>query len=212
MKKNTIMRIAAVVLMCTLVTACFASSTFAKYTSAADGRDVARVAKWEIVQGEGANAVKITGANPVITVDLFSYTDATGNVDENGVNDDAKVIAPGTTGSFGIDAIFNNSEVTANIEVKIKSVTNSAGIPVVIKKGDTVLYNGSTITNAQIVKQDVAIGGNLAAQDITWEWVFEKGADDVAKAANDDADTTLGTMATLPTITVELEIVATQVD
>lgn len=53
MKKNTIMRIAAVVLMCTLVTACFASSTFAKYTSQATGSDIVTVAKWDVkVDGE----------------------------------------------------------------------------------------------------------------------------------------------------------------
>ena len=199
MKKNTMMRIAAVVLMCALVTACFASSTFAKYTSAATGTDVARVAKWEIVQGTGSNAVTITGSSPVVKVDLFSTVlDSNGSTETDVASAKAdKVIAPGTKGAFATDAIYNNSEVTANIEIKVKSITNTANIPVVLKNGETTLEAGDTI-----IKQDVAIGGNLAAQNITWEWIFN---------GDDATDTALGVKGT-DTVTVELEIIATQVD
>lgn len=202
MKKNLVMRIAAVVLMCTLVTACFASSTFAKYTSQATGTDTARVAKWEIVQGTGDKEVAITGSNPVVKVDLFkTVLDTKNDATETDVKSSTStaIIAPGTKGEFAIDEIYNKSEVTANIVIKIKSITNAAEIPVVLYKADgSELEAGDEIAN-----EDVAIGAKLDAQTVTWEWVFENGADAF--------DTSLGIKGT-DTITVELEIIATQVD
>ena len=48
MKKNRLMRIAALLLVLTLATSCFVGGTFAKYTSTATGSDTATVAKWDI--------------------------------------------------------------------------------------------------------------------------------------------------------------------
>ena len=70
MKKNIVMRIAAVVLMCTLVTACFASSTFAKYTSEATNTDAATVALWKV----SVNDDDISAAAQDIEFDLFAET------------------------------------------------------------------------------------------------------------------------------------------
>ena len=49
MKKNKMMRIAAVLLVVTLISTCAISGTFAKYVTKAEGEDSARVAKWGIV-------------------------------------------------------------------------------------------------------------------------------------------------------------------
>lgn len=46
MKKNKAMRLASALMVLTLLTTCVISSTFAKYTTSANGEDSARVAKW----------------------------------------------------------------------------------------------------------------------------------------------------------------------
>lgn len=205
MKKNLVMRIAAVVLMCTLVTACFASSTFAKYTSSGTATSVARVAKWDIDVGTDGH---LTAANPVIKFDLFDTaklldSDGTKETDVVASGTDV-VIAPGTKGAFTLDTITNNSEVTAEVTVIIKSINKSdSTIPVVLKQGEKTLKAGDAIVNQAKINPN---GGKLEnVTPVDWEWVFSTGS------AADQIDTTLG-VAGNATITVELEIIATQVD
>ena len=199
MKKNVIFRIAAIVLMCTLVTACFASSTFAKYTSTATlDNNKLTVAKWDIKY----NGTQIATTTPTtVSVNLFDeIKDSDGNA-ENDVS--ANLIAPGTKGSVDFAGVTNDSEATANVTIKVKSITNASNIPVELKKGATVLAAGDTIYTG-----DVAIGASLDTATIgtlDWEWKFED---------NRDADTALGIAArdTAPEYIVEFEIVVNQVD
>ena len=200
MKKNVIFRIAAIVLMCTLVTACFASSTFAKYTSSATlNNNKLTVAKWDIKY----NGTQIATTTPAtVSINLFDeIKDSDGNT-ENDVS--ANLIAPGTKGSVDFAGVTNDSEVTANVEIKIKSITNTSNIPVQLKKGTTVLAAGDTIYAG-----NVAIGASLDAATIgtlDWEWKFEDG--------RDTADTELGIAArtAAPEYIVEFEIIVNQVD
>ena len=200
MKKNVIFRIAAIVLMCTLVTACFASSTFAKYTSTATlDNNKLTVAKWDIKY----NDTQIATTTPTtVSVNLFDeIKDSDGNA-ENDVS--ANLIAPGTKGSVDFAGVTNDSEVTANVTIKVKSITNASNIPVELKKGATVLAAGDTIYTG-----DVAIGASLDTATIgtlDWEWKFEDN--------RDAADTALGIAArdTAPEYIVEFEIVVNQVD
>ena len=46
MKKNRIMRLASILLVCVLLTTSVISGTFAKYTTSQDASDSARVAHW----------------------------------------------------------------------------------------------------------------------------------------------------------------------
>ena len=200
MKKNVIFRIAAIVLMCTLVTACFASSTFAKYTSTATlDNNKLTVAKWDIKY----NGTQIATTTPTtVSVNLFDeIKDSDGNA-ENDVS--ANLIAPGTKGSVDFAGVTNDSEATANVTIKVKSITNASNIPVELKKGATVLAAGDTIYTG-----DVAIGASLDTATIgtlDWEWKFEDN--------RDAADTALGIAArdTAPEYIVEFEIVVNQVD
>ena len=48
MKGSKLPKLAALLLVLTLVTTCFVSGTFAKYVSEGEGEDAARVAKWGI--------------------------------------------------------------------------------------------------------------------------------------------------------------------
>ena len=46
MKKNVMMRVAAMLLVCVLASTCGISGTFAKYVTSTSSQDAARVAKW----------------------------------------------------------------------------------------------------------------------------------------------------------------------
>ena len=54
MKKNTMMRLAAVLLVGVLLTTSVIGGTFAKYTTSDDATDTARVAKWGVTINLGA--------------------------------------------------------------------------------------------------------------------------------------------------------------
>ena len=91
MKKNWTMKVAALMLALTMITACFVGSTFAKYVSKAQGEATARVAQWGIVMEiEGGDEVFKTEYD----LDDTSYT----TVGSSSVisNNGDKVVAPGT--------------------------------------------------------------------------------------------------------------------
>ena len=169
MKKNTIMRIAAVVLMCTLVTACFASSTFAKYTSGATTSKTAKVATWVIK----ANDEKIAD-NFSLTEGKIFEGNAYGTDEEN-----ADKIAPGTCGSLTF-SLKNESEVDAEYLVE---VTKGANMPAHI-----TLYKDSAFTQEI---DDKGITGDLlrtatAATDVTIYWNWEFTDDDETEIAGEE--------------------------
>ena len=198
MKKNIVMRIAAVVLMCTLVTACFASSTFAKYVSEAtvDG-SVLTVAKWSItVQGE---EIAVIGDAPVITVNLFDLE----NINSHAAGDVEDLIAPGTDGKLAFDDIVNGSEVDANIVIKIKEIKNANEIPVVLTKGGETLDEGDTVYDGTVLAGKTLDAATIG--DVAWAWAFSE---------DDEKDTALGIAARDGKITYEVvfEIIATQLD
>ena len=200
MKKNTIMRIAAVVLMCTLVTACFASSTFARYTSGAtSNEDTLTVAKWSFVVG----GTDITKSN-TFTFDLF------GTINHHANSDNVTKIAPGTCGEFKLNDIKNDSEVDATVTVKVASVKNADGIPIKFYKDENFtdeiedVKAGKVLINEEVVRT----GATLDATTIYWAWDIDSNG-----SAN---DTELGIKAqsanTVPTYTIALEVTATQMD
>lgn len=94
MKKNKAMRLASALMVLTLLTTCVISSTFAKYTTSANGEDSARVAKWGFEADDDS----------IVLDDLFAkvYTSA---------NDD-KVIAPGTENSVDFSFAYNTTSNT----------------------------------------------------------------------------------------------------
>ena len=211
MKKNLVMRIAAVVLMCTLVTACFASSTFAKYTSAVNTESsTVTVAKWDIKAGEKGSEVDITGSNPTVAFKLFDTIVDTvdGNTDLNVAG--AK-IAPGTKGEFVL-SIKNDSEVDATYTLKFaETQTNMPE-----GKKVPILYSIDNGTNwksaAELSVTDEAIAKNGGQKDVTvqWKWNFTDGS------SADAIDTAIGIAAqntsAVPSISVAATITVDQVD
>lgn len=217
MKKNTMMRLASVLLICVLLTTSTISGTFAKYITTDSADATARVAKWGIEIDSAADA-------------LFAKTyarDDLGTVIENTVEADVEVVAPGTKSAdnaitFGVTG---TPEVAVRMTVKIEDGCTDVYLPAktnyddrtTADSGDTfttddyypVVYTlkvpttgGGTETvigNLNAIKTflnsyfvDFEPGTNLEekfteACSLSWAWTFETG--------NDEADTLLGDIA-----------------
>lgn len=200
MKKNVMMRIASVLLICVLVTTCGISGTFAKYTSKATGTDNARVAKW----GWGAST---------LTLDLFADTYNNGAV--NGDGD--KVIAPGTSRTA---TLTWSAQSTFKPEVDYKltfAVDAATTIPAEIEAEldwilvlDGTKTNHSTFDSLKTALEGHSYNGvaNTDAPTVSiqigWEWAFE--------GSDDEADTALGNGDPLKELTISVTMTATQVE
>lgn len=214
MKKNVIFRIAAIVLMCTLVTACFASSTFAKYTaSATSSAATATVAKWDLkVNGNQ----QLAAANPTITFNLFDTIVDTvdGNKDANVKEDNtAKLIAPGTKGTYDM-TVKNDSEVDARIKVTTSAISY-ANLPTGVNASDIKIVIAAPVVkvdNAAVTADDdgyyLVPMGKTATVTYSWTWVFS------TSAADDAIETKLGIQGQTAAVTasVTATIDALQVD
>lgn len=207
MKKNKMMRIASVLLVAVLLSTSVISGTFAKYTSTATGTDSARVAKWDIQFNNAQMPLTNT-----FSFDLFKdYTDE--NVDVNGANDDAIVIAPGTKGDFTIE-LTNSSEVNAHYKIDYV-VTNANNIPVMFRVTTTAGEGNPTVGDwtsdiADIAFVDFDMNDSVTYK-IEWQWAFNGTDDGAADGQTDTTDTTLG-LAGTATITVDATITVEQVN
>ena len=106
MKKNAMMKIAAILMVAVLLTTCAISSTFAKYVSADSLADQARVAKWGVV-------LTVNG-------DPFAdeYTMQGTSVVKN-TTDDMDLVAPGTANDNALSfSISGKPEVATILTVK----------------------------------------------------------------------------------------------
>lgn len=200
MKKNIMMRIASVLLVAVLLSTCAISGTFAKYVSSSDATDVARVAKWSFDIGE----TDITKSN-TFTFDLFTTTYKEDNVDKDGLDNNAVVIAPGTTG-YATVTLENKSEVNATYEVNFEATEN--GVPLQWSKDGTNWVN--SISDLDITATNIGMTGQ-ATITIHWKWAYE--SDDIVSGDQSNAgDTNLGTAATLAEVTFTATVTVTQVD
>lgn len=219
MKKNKIMRLAAALLMLTLLTTCAISGTFAKYTTSTTGTDSARVAYWGFNQ------------DAETTIDLFD-TEYTNVKSENGDN----VIAPGTekTSEFAFGYKTNSSnnlsapEVAYQLTVKAEAFGNYTALDDNANFKWTLQKSGEAATEYNTVADLLAAikalsgdesgtqqyaAGNLPAAftsanevyTIGWKWAFDGNN-------NDANDTVMGNAADLDRITLTITITATQVD
>lgn len=182
MKKNVIFRIAAIVLMCTLVTACFASSTFAKYTSQAKGDANVVVAKWLINAGkDAAGKTDIYVANGTAkTINLEATVTEIGGGAENEVA--TAKIAPGTEGTF--DLYVENA---SDVDAQYKFVLDKTKLPAGLADKLTFTYkvgDDATVTENNFRALDM---GTNQTVKVSWVWAFEDGTD-----ATDISDTVIG--------------------
>lgn len=212
MKKNFAMRIAACLLVVTMLSLCMVSYTYAKYTTADTDNDVAQVAKW---------GVKVD----VQLADLFdpSYDTDDGTVIAAGTYD---LFAPGTTDNVAAALTISGqpevaTEVIANATITLTGweVAGAYYCPIVVKVNDVAVATAATAADyAQNIKDAIedAINGNYDANDslaktvkISWEWPFS------TSVANDELDTALGDAAAEGNpakFGIELTVTVNQVD
>ncbi len=201
MKKNFVMRVAAILLVVTMLSLCMVSATYAKYTTAYKSEDSARVAKWGF---DTDTTITIT--------DLFQ------NAYDGTVSSDTNVIAPGTAGE---DSFALVPETGLAPEVKYTLTYSAVGSTCddAIKNNANIIWklNGNKVgTNGSWDELLAAINaltetykaGQAPSADHTigWEWTFS------TDAAGDTADTNMGNAAELAEVTVVITVTATQVD
>lgn len=207
MKKNTMMKIASVLMIAVLLTTCVISGTFAKYATANASEDSARVAYW------GFNGTTFTIDN------LFAKTYSTD------VNAPADVIAPGTAGSATFS--FKPQNATApEVAYKITVDTTGSEIAADLVANTNIqwkLDDGAWGSFADMLGAIEALStdtiapnefdeswGATAEHTIAWQWIIN----DVSDAANAQnvVDTALGNKLTPDTVKVVISILAEQVD
>lgn len=218
MKKNRFIKLASGLLVLCLMTTCVIGATLAKYTTAKDTQDSARVAKWGVRISAAANSAFKTEYDK----DDDSYTKE-GAVTVKSSSTD-KVVAPGTSGSATQFSISGTPEVavrlsfamTAFKEVTLTAgtYTNTDGAPVTLgsdynpikwtlKKNDTHVEGADTnvegavnLTLAEMATflrtyhVDYAPGTDLSATVPTYKLYWAWAFD-----GNDTADSILGDLA-----------------
>ena len=235
MKKNVMMRLAAVMLMCVLLSTSVIGGTFAKYTTQGTSTDTARVAKWGVVITPKSDSLFETfyddASNPTVKL-----------IDSYGVKD---LVAPGTTGTLTPVDITGKPEVAVNVKYEatvtltgweyVADPVNNPGVtteycPIIFTvEGVTYGMQGTGATNSTYASVSAlatavenAINDCTADYDVNtdmstvevpnviWNWPFENSA---TNTYSDDAkDTALGNLDTLPTIILEIITTVTQID
>ena len=214
MKKNRMMRLAAFLLVCVLLTTSVISGTYAKYVSTTTDSDSARVAKWGF------------GTASIAFEDLFaaSYENVAAGSDE------LAIIAPGTAGSvsFAFEATGSAPEVAYKIVVD----TDGSGIHTNIENNPNIVWqldaNGygtwdemlgdiAALSQARVEANALPTNfGKNATHTIYWKWIFDENATnkETNTANNDTMDTNMGNGAvtTEQSVTLVVNIKAEQID
>jgi hypothetical protein len=172
---KNVWKIAALLLVLSLITAAMISGTFARYTSSFAGEDTALVARWEIT-GSG-DGFAING-DDTLTLDLFQHEY---DVNVAASADGAYIIAPGVDGEF--DVVFtNSSDVAAEVTFNIDVTGSAVNVPIVYTIGSTD-YTAAGLEDAlNSLFTNVGIGDTETVK-VSWSWPLE---------GNDAGDTALG--------------------
>ncbi len=228
MKKNNVMRIASLLLVLTLISACAISGTFAKYVTTGSATDEARVAKF----GVNVVATNDSGFDKFYKDTALDSDDGTATVvaSEN-------VVAPGTNGTIADITLTGTPEVDVKVDysatVKLTgwTVDSADYCPLIITVENTKYYIGATVgektissvsdledaVEAAIAAESVAkydAGTDLSTVDeadapsISWAWEFEK---QTVTSQSNENDTKLGDAASAK-IEVSVTVTVTQID
>ncbi len=228
MKKNRMMRLASILLVCVLLTTSVISGTFAKYTTSDTGTDTARVAKWGVsatING-GAFATQYE-KNSITSIDYTVVTNPTG--------DGKQLVAPGTSGTFAGVKLTGAPEVAVEITHTADLVLSGWEIDLTDDGVDNPTFycplvftvNGSEIkqdaTNDTAAKLEAAVEAAITAGngeyeantnlstiaslngDFGWSWAF-------GDPANNDSDTALGNLGTAPEVSLAVTTLVEQID
>jgi len=233
LKKDLWVKLAGLAIVLTLISSSLVSGTYAKYTNTVSGGQTVRVAKFAFnlkkgADGSGATLGDQSSSSDEAVWSIFDHVDSglygSGTIAE-GQN---RIIAPGTTGSFGVQ-LQNLSEVKVGVTFTVLE-TNAGSVPIyytigadtqrysAVLDGDT--YDGTetyqgmddfatemglqAATLAAVKAGDAATTKDLS---IGWTWAFESAGTN----QSDAGDTALGIAGTA---TVKLKVTAavTQID
>lgn len=223
MKKNRMMRLASILLVCVLLTTSVISGTFAKYTTTASGSDSARVAYW------GFND---DGKIEIDNLFLTAYD--TGN-DDKTVSSSTKVIAPGTKNEVTFTFNYNEANGLTAPEVDYSFAVSTEGSSCAqdIQNNTNIqwTFDGSLAPAVTVDETEYAAGswtallkaieglagtgdyeaGNLPtsfadSHKIGWEWKIGT-TDEEHKR-----DAAMGNKGSLDTVKLVITITATQID
>ena len=222
MKKNAMLKIAAILMVAVLLTTCAISSTFAKYTTSGTDKATARVAKWGVTV-----ETTLDGLFAEYRVDENNKFVVKGAYTESTEDDADYIVAPGMNGKVtAASTIKGTPEVAVAISTAATVELKGWGevCPLTFKVGEKTLTQGDLSVDefAQAIETEIAkaavtfeagtdLAGKANVTEISWSWEFEAGADDDEIAANDEIDTAIAELKTA-TIYIELETVVSQVE
>ena len=213
MKKNFAMRIAACLLVVTMLSLCMVSYTYAKYTTQGDDQNDAKVAAW--------------GVNVAVELDdLFAaeYDAANGTVKAAGTYN---LLAPGTKKTAAAVKVTGTPEVSTEILPTVTVALNNWEVegayycPLIVKVNnvavatatDAATYAANIKAAIETAIKGVATDGKYAPNTdlsdkigtvtVEWEWPFE---------VDDAKDTILGNADTKATFDLTIEVTVNQVD
>lgn len=235
MKKNAMLKIAAILMVAVLLTTCAISSTFAKYvtTGTASDAETARVAKWGVTITSSADGI-------------FAKAFENGSADEEDGNDVAStaatdnLLAPGTAKSGTISATLEGTpevafkfETVATVSFTGWTVDGSFYCPLVVEVGDVEYKSGDAYNDAEGNEKHIDSAANFAeciklaieaagTQEfpaattidsvetaieipIAWSWAFSTDAE------GDGKDTKLAAVDATNTISIAVTQSATQI-
>jgi cell division protein FtsL len=214
MKKNAMLKIAAILMVAVLLTTCAISSTFAKYTTRATSSTNARVAKWGVT----------------VDADVFSETALFKNAysSENGSVDlatDELGMAPGTKGSIDLDAnIEGQPEVSGEVIVKVTFTIDDSWklkdgstfhCPLKVSAGTKTNQTFSASTKVITVEETFKFAPDDKLDDkvtfpIAWEWAFANDGELTETETGDSYDAQVASGSAMPTLKVDLSITVVQ--
>ena len=217
MKKNVMMRLSALLLVAVLLTTCVISGTFAKYTTAKEAADSAKVAKWGVV------ITAETWADDNLEADLETA--------ENHIvaSLSSDLLAPGTGVHFASVNVSGEPEVavkvtySAVLELDGWEVSGAEYMPLVfVINGAEYSFAGVGAVDIEAFEAKIAeyiaaysetydAGSNLSTQNagkltVSCYWAY---------AGDDVKDTALGDAAAagnLATVALTITCTVTQVD
>ena len=220
MKKGMFPRIAAVMLMLTLLSTCVISGTFAKYTTNGKTSASARVAKW---------GVFVQSTSDIFSTEYATDDEAAESASiATSVKANSAVLAPGTTGNLGAITVTGKPEVAVAItytaDLTLTGWEDSDGnvyCPIVFNVNGTEYKIDSTNTTLALLESAVegaiaaytaryAPGTDLSgvatsenAPKLTWTWAFD---------GNDDVKDTYLANSESSSISLELNVTITQIN
>lgn len=219
MKKNAMLKVAAVVLVAVLLTTCAISATFAKYVTenVTKSSAEARVAKWGV-------EVNTTALATLDTLFLKEYNsdgnDADGAEEVVSFELADEVVAPGTYNMITIDSVATgkpevSGQITTTADLKLANWTVADDVqycPLVFYVNKTPISNVTSMADLETAVENAIKQAGTKAFDanedleaekytitIEWEWLFE--------GTNDVNDTYLADKTTnVPTVSLDITV------